>query len=439
MDFYVRIVLLSLFSFAAVAEDPSAAIQHWLTTAAHPLADVSTQDVQDMRPMVHMIGQARVVGFGETAHQTHELQLLRLRALRALVKTGQVRVLAMEAGYVETLQLNQWLTGKSQVKPDFDAAFPFNGEGKLPELRAAIEWLHSFNETVPPAERIQFYGLDLPYGGGALRPALDYVWVCLDRVDPELARRSRASMEGALRRLGEGWPNGAKKRFEALDAGDRSALVHGISELEQAFDSQRSKYSRDLGLEEFDRFRQAVTVARQTLTFMQDPEDGSNPRDQALAANLQWVLEYAARNGKVIIWAHNAHVQKQSIEVVGAPMKPAASMGQILAGRLGDQYLAVGTTVDRLASDAPGSPAPAKPASVDNILANLVIGSRKVPCYFVDLRQAARTGPVAGWLNAPHEMRFQEMYLRITPGKAFDALFFVEHASPSKRIAEPSK
>jgi erythromycin esterase len=214
--------------------------------------------------------------------------------------------------------------------------------------------------------------------------------------------------------------------------------VNGISELEEAFDSQRSKYSRDLGLEQFDRFRQAVVVARETLNFMQDPEDGSNPRDQALAANLQWVLEHTARDGKVIIWAHNAHVQKQSIEVVGAPMKPAASMGQILADRLGDRYLSIGTTVDRLASDAPGPPAPAKSASVDNILANLVIGSRKVPSYFVDLRQAARTGPVADWLNAPHEMRFQEMYLRITPGKAFDALFFVELASPSIRIAEAS-
>jgi erythromycin esterase len=434
MDYYVRIVLLSLFSFFAVAEDQPDAVRQWLTTSAHPLADVSIKDVHDMRPMVDMVDRARVVGFGETAHQTHELQLLRLRTLRALVETRQVRVLAMEAGYVETLELNQWLTGKSNVKPDFDAAFPFNGEGKIPELRAALEWLHSFNESLPPAERIQFQGLDLPYGGGALRPALDCVWGYLDRIDPALSRRSRESMEGALTRLGEGWPAGAKKRFDALDAGDQSALIHGIGELEEAFDSKRSQYLLAQGPEQFERVRQAVAVARETLSFMQDPQDGSNPRDQALAANLQWVLEHSAPEGKVIIWAHNAHVQKQPIEVVGSSMKPAVSLGQILAGRLGDRYISIGTAVDRLVSDAPGPPASAKAASVDNVLASL-----RAPCYFIDLKQAPRTGPVADWLNASHEMRFQDAYLQITLRKAFDAILYVENASPSIPIVEPGK
>ncbi len=167
MDYHVRIVLLILCSLIPVAQNPSDPVRQWLTTAAHPLADVSRQDVHDLRPMVDLVGRARVIGFGETAHQTRELQLLRLRALRGLAETRQVRVLAMEAGYVETLELNRWLTGESNAGPDFDAAFPFNGEGRLPELRAALEWLHSYNETLPPAERIQFYGLDLPYGGGA--------------------------------------------------------------------------------------------------------------------------------------------------------------------------------------------------------------------------------------------------------------------------------
>ena len=418
----------------AMAGEHADAIRQWLIRGEHPLADVTSQDLRDLRPMLKFVEPARVIGFGETAHQTRELQLLRLRALQSLVQAGQVRVLAMEAGYVETLELNRWLTGEVAVKPDFEVVFPFNGEGRLPELRSALEWLHSFNETLPPERRVKFYGLDLPYGGGALRPAFDCIWKYLDRIDPELARRSRQSIDGALRRLGDGWPAGAKKRFEAVDANDRLALLDGIDELERAFDTKRGKYSAAGGTEEFERVRQAVTIARETLSFMQDPQDGSNPRDQALAANLQWVLKHTARDGKVVIWAHNAHVQKQSIEVVGAPMKPAESMGQILAGQLGAQYLAIGTAVNRLAGEPSGGQTPAKPASVDGILA-----SPGVSCYFIDLRHGPRQGVVADWLASSHEMRFQETYVRVAPREAFDAFLFVEQASPSVQIVESKK
>ena len=410
------------------------AVKKWLTQAKHPLAEVTSQDLHDLKPMLKFLESARVIGFGETAHQTRELQLLRLRALKALVEAGQVRVLAMEAGYVETLALNQWLIGERGGDPDFEAAFPFNGEGRLPELRSAIEWLHSFNETLPSERRVKFYGLDLPYGGGAMRPALDCIWKYLDRIDPELARRSRQSMDSALQRLGDGWPNGAKKRFDALDANDRTSLLDGISELERAFDSRREEYSAVGGGEEFERVGRAVAVARETLSFMQDPQDGSNPRDQALAANLQWVLKQAARGGKVVIWAHNAHVQKQPIEVVGAPMKPAQSMGQILASRLGNQYVSVGTAVDRLAGESSALPTPAKSTSVDGILA-----SQGVSCYFIDLQHAPRQGAVADWLTSSQEMRFQETYVRVAPKEAFDAFLFVEHASLSLQTAESGK
>ncbi len=75
-------------------------------------------------------------------------------------------------------------------------------------------------------------------------------------------------MEGALTRLGEGWPASAKKRFDALDVSDQSALLHGIGELEEALDSKRGQYSLAQGARHFERVRQAVTVARETLSFI---------------------------------------------------------------------------------------------------------------------------------------------------------------------------
>jgi len=239
-------------------------------------------------------------------------------------------------------------------------------------------------------------------------------------------------MQVALNHLGEGWPAGAKKRFDALDTGEQVALLNGIGELEEAFDAKRSQYSLHQEPLQFERIRQAVAVAHETLSFMRhDPQDSSNPRDHALADNLRWVLQKIAQDGKVILWAHNAHVQKQSIEVAGLTRTPAASMGEILAGRLGDQYMSIGTTVGRLANEETGRDTSAKAGSVDEFFAGVGL-----PCYLIDLRAAPGTGPVADWLKASHDIRFQDTYLRVIPKKAFDALLFVEQASPSVRIKE---
>jgi len=174
---------------------------------------------------------------------------------------------------------------------------------------------------------------------------------------------------------------------------------------------------------EYERARHALEVAEQTLDFMRhDGHDPSNPRDHALATNVLWALKTLPPSAGLIVWAHNAHVQKQPIDIPAMRMPTLpTSMGLLLTQRLGDGYRAIGTVVGSFPPDS----ARADSASVDARFGNL-----GKPLFFVGMRDQPGLAPAPGWMRMPQLMRFESLYMRVAPALAFDALVYVERASP---------
>jgi len=138
-----------------------------------------------------------------------------------------------------------------------------------------------------------------------------------------------------------------------------------------------------------------------------------------MAVNLRWVLDQLGRNGRVVVWAHNAHIQKIPIDIQGLPA-PAISLGTLLARSFGDRYVAIGTTVGRIAGDT---------AAIDSASIDAMLARAGKPLALVNLR-GAPGGEVGAWLAATHPMRFQTQYIRVAPRAAFDALLFVDQINP---------
>ena len=166
-----------------------------------------------------------------------------------------------------------------------------------------------------------------------------------------------------------------------------------------------------------------MEVARQTIRFAAtSPADPAAPRDRALADNLRWVLSKEEGRGAVVLFAHNAHVQKAPIDIPGVTSGAVTGMGALLHQALGDAYAAIGTTFDRGEDGAP-----AEADTLDGLLASA--GRSPV---LLDLR-AAETPHVRAWLEGTHPMRFQTMYLRVAPVAAFDGVLFVNRVGPGRR------
>jgi erythromycin esterase-like protein len=103
-------------------------------------------------------------------------------------------------------------------------------------------------------------------------------------------------------------------------------------------------------------------------------------------------------------------------------------MGQRLAQSLGSTYLPIGTAFRRSTRDS--SEVALEPGSVDASLARV-----RAPLFLLDLRRAPSTGGAARWLAAQHLARAEDGYVVTTPGRAYDAMIYVDSVGPS-RVAD---
>jgi erythromycin esterase len=159
-----------------------------------------------------------------------------------------------------------------------------------------------------------------------------------------------------------------------------------------------------------------------------------NARDAAMADNLRWVLEREGPQGRVLVFAHNWHVGKETRALKKAspehfPGGPPISMGEHLASMLENEIVVLGFTFGQgnQESECP----PADSTSMDGTLASF-----ELPLFVLDLRAAPDGGPVAKWLNCQRKMRVpnrhgdvNDRYGELNPVKAFDALVFVDTVS----------
>jgi len=184
--------------------------------------------------------------------------------------------------------------------------------------------------------------------------------------------------------------------------------------------------------------RQDAVVIQQAVRMMIAGKTGTTVRDEAMAANVAWILEQEGPEAKIMVWAHNGHVR-------AAPTSGQTWMGGYLRNRLGKEMVIMGFAFNQGSFQAIDASKglreftlkPALQGSLDAVLAET-----KIPLFAVDLR-AASTRPVADWLKSPQKSREigvsysedqQLPLLEQAPAEAFDVLLFVEATSRARSL-----
>ena len=129
-----------------------------------------------------------------------------------------------------------------------------------------------------------------------------------------------------------------------------------------------------------------------------------------MTQQLGWILEREGPAARIVVGAHNTHLQQHPVRD-----QKATSMGAYLANRIGrERILFIGAASARsVKGDEP------RPDS------NQAAYDRVGPeCFFLDLRSAPDAGPVAHWLRTGRADRHNLRYQQIAPGRAWDCLLF---------------
>lgn len=400
---------------------------------AHSRILSSLDDAPDgeLALLAEITTDARVVALGEGAHFVAEFGAARRRLLRYLAERCGFTVLAFEFGFAEAPALDAWLHGHGT---DADLA------GMVGTTNAGLNgtmarWLRSYNTT--STHPVRLVGVDTPVAGGTLRPALEPLIDYLDAVDPEVAGLARTAL--AINAAAEGASVAtAAPRWAELPAADRAELTSAMSRLSVRMRALEPLYVQRSDRVSYDLARHHLAVAVHAdymfATMHGLLYDGtalpmdSSVRDRLMADTLLWHMQRLDTDTRVVLMAHNNHIQKSPVEF-DAPL--AYPMGFYLADTLGPDYRAVAFThtagsvpemypdldqpIGFAVTDTPVDPPP--PDSVESAIAEAELAGAVSLC---DLRPL-RADPAAELSS----IRAQSAQMPTAVTIAFDAVLTV--------------
>jgi erythromycin esterase len=398
----------------------------WAKHHAFPLeSDDSATTSADLQPLKKIIGNARVVALGEPTHGLHELLVFRNRMFRFLAENCGFTTIILEANF-----------STSRYAADYIAGGPGTAEAASQKLTIGkpasenielLQWMRKYNADTSHHHKLKFYGMDMEIQGfpgdtTPSHPALDEALNYLTAVDSTTAKKIASALKPYMNRLSV-----AKYPLLSLEEHDKLSAI--LSDMIALFESGRIKLISASSRERYEWAYQNAIVSQQTDRMVRvSPPDqpGQIPpeawvavsaRDAAMAENVMWILNNEAEGGKVLVFAHNAHVK--NAETVGSVWnvfaQPPNSTGQYLRSMLDRDLIIIG-------SSCFPSIATAQPGSLDSALSQ--VGK---PRFILDLRKATSNGAVESWLAEKHPMEANKVaYLILQPNQAFNVLLFID-------------
>lgn len=438
---------------------------HFLEWASRALVPLIAQS-GDAESLAGMIGDASVVALGEGEHTAAEPLELRNRLFQHLVEQNGFTAIALESGVVESRTVNDYVHGAPGCLDTVLCQGIGWGFHRLPQNRALVHWLRQYNANAPRGREVSFYGFDVPGSPSntdvsrGVRTALEEALRCLDQMDEASAASFRRRLGSLFPRLHFDFSGVATcDGYPALDRGERDELTAVIADLISLIERKEAQLTQLHSQEACEWALRAAIGARQVDSWLrQIPLDwdgsrlqmrfmdlASEVRDRAQADNIDWILRREAPHGRVLLFAHNAHVSAaptrwsyQSLDQHGEGSDAGIShhqpAGTYLQRRLGHRLVTIGHAIGQGRIGCAGSfeaLAAAHRQSLDGMCR--VLG---VPAWLLDLRGAP--AEVMHELEEAREIgrgfEWRGHYrhsLHLSPAKAYDILFYTDSVTPA--------
>jgi protein-L-isoaspartate(D-aspartate) O-methyltransferase len=304
---------------------------------SEPLADIEHARLDEL---LDRIGGARVVLIGEATHGTSEFYRMRARITQELIVRRGFRVVALEADWPDTSEIDGYVRGRPAPPlrvPAF-SRFP-TWMWRNHEVRDFVEWLARHNRQLRDrSAQVSVHGLDLYSLNNSIGAVLEY----LDRVDPQAAAVARVRY-GCFSPWEMDPATYGRAAVSGRMAGCEEEAVAMLTDLL----ARRMEYlARDAeGFFDAERNAKVIRDAEQYYRAMYyNSHESWNLRDQHMFDTLQAVLEHRGEDARAVVWAHNSHVGNAAATEVG--MRGEINIGQLARETFGDLAWAIGFGTD---------------------------------------------------------------------------------------------
>lgn len=311
---------------------------------AQPLLGASA----DYDPVLEMIGDASVVLLGEASHGTHEFYQRRAEITKRLVEQKEFDAVLIEGDFPDTLQINQYVCGRSDDKDSIEALAGFK---RFPawmwrnaDVLDFVGWLRDHNGHIPAdAEQVGVFGMDLY----SMHKSMDEVVAYLEKIDPPAAKRARYRYL-CLERFGSDPQNYGLLVSSGKTHGCEDEVLEQIKELR----AREAMYLKDDGVIAQDDHFFAEQNARSVKSaekyyramFHSGPESW-NLRDDHMMETLVAIRKHLVEQrgkAKVVVWAHNSHLGDARVTSMG--QRGERNLGQLVREKYGSEARLIGMT-----------------------------------------------------------------------------------------------
>jgi len=399
---------------------PSPAQLAWLSTHAFPFTSLDAGDNDaELAPLAGLIGSARIVGLGEGTHGTSEFFRMKSRIVSYLARNMGFTVFAIEANLPEAYLMNDYVLNGNGDPATLLAGMYF-WTWNTQEVLDMVQWMRNFNAS--GQGRIEFLGFDMQYPAVAMNNVAAFV----AQADPKLMTFLNANYATVAQVAELSFPTAAQAAPGVMAA---QSVWQILTENRATYVAQMPAATVDLAIENANIVFQALT---------EDFNESGPYRDAQMAANVEWIASQHP-NERIVLWAHDAHINK----VNGA-------MGGALAQYFGSDYLALGMLFHSGSYNAvrpgglgPNQAAPSIPGNVEYFFHRDGVARQ-----ILDVRLAtneSRDSSSSSWLTGPLWLRTIGAVaipgFNLTPpyAQAFDGIVFFDQTTPSTLLPFPFK
>lgn len=301
-----------------------------------------------------------VLGLGEALHGGEDILILRNRLFQRLVEVHGYSAIAIESSFPRSRVVNEYVAGRGPASYEAIAESGFSyGFRRLEANRELVAWMREYNAASDRRTTLQFYGFDSPTEMGRTDSPRQLLQVALDY----LAALDADSASGYRRRievlLGDdaAWENPAAMRDPTKAVGGSPGAAALRIETEELISALQVR--RPALVERSDRGRceealHCAVVARQLLNYHAALARVSDNRvaellgirDAIMAENLAYIISRERDQGKVLVFAHNSHLQRGEARWQWGPdLHRWWPVGAHLKAMFGSRYAVIGSAV----------------------------------------------------------------------------------------------
>lgn len=265
-----------------------------------------------------------IIGFGEATHGTKEFRAAFTQLAKYLIASGRINILVYaERNFADSWLVNEFLQGE-EASVSVDRIFPYSSK----EEKELIEWIKTFNKSKLDDEKIWVAGADMYHPKYAATNAI------------YLLNKYQSNVSAATMQVLNDWACSPISFNFFLGGAENIKIEQELSTIYKELTGIKDANMRSLR----DKWlTQSIKLISEGIKHARAKSSESGIRDSIMFDNINWLLS-AKKNAKLLIFAHNSHIEKFPSNTLSANN---ARLGWLINKRFPSSYYTIACEVEK--------------------------------------------------------------------------------------------